>query len=332
MRIGVDAMGGDLAPAEQVTGALEARSLIDESDRIVLFGREEEITPHLTGESDHIEVVDCREVVGMSEAPVEALRSKPDSSIVVMARKHKARELDAIISAGNTGACVAACQMYLRRLKGVHRPGIAIIMPTFYGPVVLCDVGANVNCRPQHLVQYAVMASTYMARVVNVESPRVGLLSIGGEDSKGNALTRQTHELFRELGAMQFIGNVEGRDLFHDVCDVAVCEGFVGNVCLKLMEGLTEGLFKSLGQALAKADEEFAAQADKWLTPLLTRYDYNEYGGAPLLGVNGICIICHGSSTSRGIFNAIRVAKEFAAQGVNELITSQLTQHSGNGE
>jgi len=335
MRIGVDAMGGDRAPAEQVAGALEARSLIARDDRIVLFGRKEQVAPYLDGVADwgdQIELVDCPDVVDMSEAPVEAMRSKSQSSIAVMARMHKAREIDAIISAGNTGACVAACQMHLRRLKGVHRPGIAIIMPTFHGPVVLCDVGANVNCRPQHLVQYGIMASTYMKCVVNVRSPRVGLLSIGEEDSKGNLLTKQTHELFRERSSIKFIGNVQGRDLFHDVCDVAVCEGFVGNVCLKLMEGLAEGLFKSLGQAMAQADQAFAAQAGKYLMPLLSRYDYNEYGGAPLLGVNGICIICHGSSNSRGIFNAIRVAKEFAAQGINEQITSQLTKQSGNGE
>jgi len=313
MRIGVDAMGGDRAPAEQVAGALEARSLIARDDRIVLFGRKEQVAPHLDGVADwgdQIELVDCPDVVDMSEAPVEAMRSKSQSSIAVMARMHKAREIDAIISAGNTGACVAACQMHLRRLKGVHRPGIAIIMPTFHGPVVLCDVGANVNCRPQHLVQYGIMASTYMKCVVNVRSPRVGLLSIGEEDSKGNLLTKQTHELFRERSSIKFIGNV----------------------CLKLMEGLAEGLFKSLGQAMAQADQAFAAQAGKYLMPLLSRYDYNEYGGAPLLGVNGICIICHGSSSSRGIFNAIRVAKEFAAQGINEQITSQLTKQSGNGE
>ena len=339
MRIGVDAMGGDLAPAEQVAGALEARSLIGDDDRILLFGRAEEITPHLAEAADwadRIDVVNCRDVVGMSEAPVEALRTKPDSSIAVMARMHKARELDAIISAGNTGAYVAACQMYLRRLKGVHRPGIAIIVPTFHGRVVLCDVGANVNCRPQHLVQYGIMASTYLECVAGVQSPRVGLLSVGEEDTKGNVLTKQTHELFREHGSVKFIGNIEGRDLFRDVCDIAVCEGFVGNVCLKLMEGLAEGLFKSLKQSLAEAAHagqgELVEKASEHLLPLLSRYDYNEYGGAPLLGVNGICIICHGSSNGRAIFNAIRVAKEFATQGINELITLQLTQDSGNGE
>ncbi|MFW6154761.1 MAG: phosphate acyltransferase PlsX [Planctomycetota bacterium] len=335
MRIGVDAMGGDLAPAEQVAGALAARELLREDDRIVLFGRQADIASHLeaAGDADRIAVVDCPEVVGMSESPVEGLRAKQDSSLVRMARAHKAGEIDAMISAGNTGACVAAAQMYLRRLQGVHRPGIAIIVPTFHGPVVLCDVGANVNCRPLHLVQYGVMASIYLSRVAGVEAPRVGLMSIGEEDTKGNALVRKTHELFRQRPEARFVGNVEGRDLFRNSCEVVVCEGFVGNVCLKLMEGLAEGLFKALGRELAQgSDPAFATKAQRGLGALAARYDYNEYGGAPLLGVNGICIICHGSSNRRAIYNAIRVSREFATQGINERITTELTQHAGMAE
>ncbi len=334
MRIGVDAMGGDLAPADQVKGALAAKDLLGPDDRIVLVGRADAVQPLLdeaTASAGHIDLVDCPDVVGMNEPPVEALRNKPDSSISRLARMHKAGELDAIISAGNTGAYVAACQMHLRRLAGVHRPGIAVTMPTFYGPVTLCDVGANVNCRPQHLLQYGIMASLYARHVSGIAAPRVGLLSIGEEDAKGNTLVKAARGLFREQSDLTFIGNVEGRDIFSGTCDVVACEGFVGNVCLKLMEGLAEGLFKSLSKELRSADPQLALQAGKLVRPILARYDYNEYGGAPLLGVNGICIICHGSSNSRGIYSALRAAKDFASQGVNELITAQLSQYSGIG-
>ena len=327
MRIGVDAMGGDHAPAAVVDGALKARDLLVGRDHIVLAGLAEAIEPCLVGAADwgdFISVADCSQVIDMNEAPVEALRAKPNNPITRLARMHKAGEVDAMISAGNTGACVAACQMYLRRLAGVHRPGIAVLMPTFSGPVALCDVGANVVCRPQHLMQYGVMATIYAERVGGVRNPRVGLLSIGAEDAKGNPLVKKTRDLLRSHDGLQFIGNVEGRDLFGDVCDVAVCEGFVGNICLKLMEGLTGGLFKSLARELDSAEATIAKQAFQMFEPIIARYDYREYGGAPLLGVNGICIICHGSSDSRAIYNAIRVAKGFATQGVNELITAQL--------
>lgn len=328
MRIGLDAMGGDNAPAEVVAGALEARDLLAD-DEIVLVGRSEEVRPLLAEASDwqqFISFQDCRQVVGMSEAPVEAMRTKPDSSIARLARMHKAGKVDAIISAGNTGASVAACQMYLRRLPGVHRPGISVIMPTFHGPVTLCDVGANVNCRPQHLVQYGVMATLYAERVAGVQSPRVGLLSIGSEDAKGNELVKRTRELLKDRNGLCFVGNVEGRDLFRGICDVAVCEGFVGNVCLKIMEGLSEGLFKCLGEELARIDPNMAQQVQQLFQPVLQRYDCNEYGGAPLLGVNGICIICHGASNARAIRSAIRAARDYATQGVNESITAELCQ------
>ncbi|NQU76321.1 MAG: phosphate acyltransferase PlsX [Planctomycetes bacterium] len=335
MLIGVDAMGGDYAPGEVVGGAVAAKSLLGPDDRIVLAGRVLEIIPHLAGADgweEYISLADCPDVVGMDEAPVEALRTKPDSSIAHLARMHKEGQVNAFISAGNTGACVAACQMYLRRLERVHRPGISILMPTFHGPVALCDVGANVNCRPQHLLQYAIMATIYAERVTGIKSPRVGLLSIGAEDAKGNDLVKKTRDLFKAHKDLRFVGNVEGRDLFRNICDVVVCEGFVGNVCLKLMEGLTEGLFKGLAMQLASADSNLRMRAEEWFKPIMARYDYHEYGGAPLLGVNGICIICHGSSSARAIYNAIRVAKEFATQGVNELITTQLLRYSGNGE
>jgi len=204
-------------------------------------------------------------------------------------------------------------------------------MPAFHGPVALCDVGANVNCRPQNLLQYGVMASIYAQVVGGLKTPRVGLLSIGSENAKGNALVKKTHALFQAHDSLRFVGNVEGRDLMRDVCDVVVCDGFVGNVCLKLMEGLTEGLLKGLTREMAGAEPAIAGRMRGAFEPILARYDSNEYGGAPLLGVNGICIICHGASNGRAIFNAVRVALEFSTHHVNELITTQLRQqHAGS--
>ena len=332
MRVGVDAMGGDFAPEEPVMGALDAEPMLGADDQIVLIGDQQAIRPYLQAHSGwerFIRVEHAGEVIGMDEVPVESLRAKPDSSIARMAELAARGELDALISAGNTGACVAACQMRLRRLRGVHRPGIAIVMPTFYGPVTLCDVGANVNCRPKHLFQYAVMASEYARNICGAENPRVGLLSIGREDAKGTQLVKETRELLRDAPEVHFVGNVEGRDLFRGVCDVAIMEGFVGNVALKLIEGLAEGLFKSLLSELAQSgvpQSQFLQQA---VSDIRDKYDFNEYGGAPLLGVNGICIICHGASQRRAIANAVRVALSIAKARLNDRITERFAQCQG---
>ena len=327
MRIGIDAMGGDLAPAEVVKGVLAARTLLGKDDRLVLIGDAAAIHAHLNHDGswkDHIEVRHTAQVIGMSEAPVEALRAKPDSSIAVMARMHRKGEIDACISAGNTGAYVAAAQMRLRRLRGVHRPGIAIVTPAANGPVVVCDVGANVNCRPQHLHQYGIMATVYARNVCKTEAPRVGLLSIGQEDAKGNDLVKQTRELLKDAPDLRFVGNVEGRDLFRGVCDVMICDGFVGNVVLKLIEGMAEGVLGALLGELAIRMPALEKEIKRAAADIMVKYDFNEYGGAPLLGVAGICIICHGASSHRGIENAIGVAMEFARHEVNEQITELL--------
>ena len=332
MRIGIDAMGGDRAPIEEVKGALAARQFLNDGDKIVLIGQTDQLRDRLGTPSawkDFIEVHHAGQVVSMDEAPVEALRTKPDSSLAVMVRLASEGGIDACISAGNTGACVAAAQMRLRRLRGVHRPGIAVVTPTFHGPVALCDVGANVNCRPQHLLQYGIMASIYVQTVCGVVNPRVGLLSIGEEDAKGTSLVKQTRQLMKEDPHVNFIGNVEGRDLFGGVCDVMVCEGFVGNVMLKLMEGMAEGVVRAL---LAELSISMRGQEDlvrKAGVGIAAKYDYNEYGGAPLLGVGGICIICHGASSYRGIMNAVRVAKDFATGRVNQRITELLGRGEG---
>lgn len=332
MRLGVDAMGGDLAPAEPVKGVLAARNQLGDNDKVVLIGDEAAIRAQLKDAGDwqsFIEIHHAGQVVGMNEHPVEALRNKPDSSLARMAEMHAAGELDAIISAGNTGACVAACQMRLRRLRGVHRPGIAVICPTFYGPVAMCDVGANVSCRPQHLHQYAIMASEYMRAICHLENARVGLLSIGEEDAKGNELVKQTRELLRQDPAINFIGNAEGRDVFRGTCDVMICEGFVGNVCLKLIEGLAEGLFKSMYKEMTTQKPQLMGEFEGVLKIIRNKWDFNEYGGAPLLGINGICIILHGASHYRAFVNGLRVARESAAARINDRIIDRIRQHQG---
>ena len=329
MRVGVDAMGGDSAPATEVRGALAAKELLGADDRVVLVGDEPQLLALLgpaENWSSFIEIRHAGQVIGMDESPVEALRTKPDSSMAVLFEMHRAGEVDACISAGNTGACVAAAQMRMRRLENVHRPGITILMPTVHGPVAISDVGANVSCRPQHLHQYGVMSSIYLNVMRGVQNPRVGLLSIGEEDAKGSPLVKQARDLMRRDPNVNFIGNVEGRDLFNGSCDVVVCDGFVGNVVIKLMEGIAEGVLKSILNEVAsvmpgKGDViKLAGHA------LLAKYDYNEYGGAPLLGVNGICIICHGSSDYRGIKNAVRVALDAQKRHVNERIIDLLAQ------
>lgn len=324
MRIGVDAMGGDHAPGAVVEGALAARSKLPAGDTIVLVGDEATVREHLDGAAGDngvgIEVRHAAESIGMNESPVGALRAKPNSSMAVLAQMHAEDDLQAIISAGNTGAYVAAAQMRLRRLPGVHRPGICILSPTLHGPVAICDVGANLNCRPLHLHQYAAMASVYLTAACGVKNPRAGLLSIGEEDAKGTDLVKRARELMKEDSALNFIGNIEGRDLFNGACDVVVCEGFVGNVVLKLMEGMAEAVLKGIIGQLAELMSDKSDAVLQAGRGLLNKYDSNEYGGAPLLGVGGICLICHGASSARGIMNAIRGARQLVEHEVNKHI------------
>jgi len=329
MRVGIDAMGGDQAPVVGVRGALEARDLLGPDDRIVLVGRESAIREQLRsapGWQEFIEVHHAEQVVGMDDPPVETLRARSDSSVAVLAELHKAGQIDACISAGNTGAFVAAATMRLRRLPGVHRPGIAVAIPTMHGTVVMCDVGANVDCRPQHLHQYGVMAAVYAEAICGIRNPRVGLLSIGQEDAKGNELVKRTRQLLREDPSIRFVGNAEGRDVFRGVCDVVVCEGFVGNVSLKLIEGMASSLIRTMIDEAVQISPAFGEMARQLTRAVTTRFDFNEYGGAPLLGVNGICIICHGASEDRAIKNAVRVAMDFSKHHVNPRITALLSQ------
>jgi glycerol-3-phosphate acyltransferase PlsX len=281
---------------------------------------------------EHYRAVPTTEVVAMDDPPVEAIRNKPNSSISVMCKMASKGEADVVISAGNTGACVAAAQLRMRTLPGVLRPGIAVILPTFYGPVVICDVGANIAPKPRHLMQYAIMGAAYSHDVCGIEDPRVGLLSIGEEDSKGTTIVKEARELMRDEPQINFYGNVEGRDLFKGVIDVVVCDGFVGNIVLKFTEGLTEGLFKTIGAEIGQAAPGLAESFNPVMKKIYAKHDWQEYGGAPLLGVGGYCMICHGKSDARAIKNAIRVGKQLVNSGVNQKIIDRVAASIPGGE
>ncbi len=327
MRIAIDAMGGDHAPDEIIKGALEARDLLDTDDELILIGIQEDIENCLSSvktDTDRIRIVHAPEVIGMNEVPVESLRKKRKSSIAIMVRMVAHKEAEALISAGNTGACVAACQLRMRNLEGVIRPGIAVILPTVGGPVTMCDVGANIACKPINLYQYAVMSSVYSKQMLGIDSPRIGLMSIGEEEAKGNELVKNTRDLLKSDPDLNFIGNLEGRGIFDGTCDVAICEGFVGNVVLKLTESLVGMLFSAIKHELVARSADLAMQFKPVMAEIYKKYDYHEYGGAPLLGVNGTAFICHGSSKSRTIKNAILASKKFHMNKINSRITEFL--------
>ncbi|MFH1419749.1 MAG: phosphate acyltransferase PlsX [Planctomycetota bacterium] len=334
MRIALDAMGGDHAPAEIIRGAVEGLPFLGADDRLILIGKQDDIDQYLPSDGEvraKIDVLHASQVIEMAESPVEAIRQKKDSSIMVMARLAANGEVDAVISAGNTGACAAACQLKMRTLGKVARPGIAVVLPSFSGPLTICDVGANVAPKPHHLLQYAQMAVVYAERMLKIEDPRVGLLSIGGEDVKGNPLVKQTRELIRRDQTLNFVGNVEGRDVLSGACEVAICDGFVGNIVLKLLEGLADGLFKTIQREIAAENPDLANRFDPVVKAVWAKHDYSEYGGAPLLGVNGACIICHGSSGARAIMNAVRVAVEYIKSDLNHHIEERLTEEPVDG-
>jgi len=329
MRIAIDAMGGDFAPAEIVPGAVEGLQFLSDDDQLVLIGpkdRIESLLPADPGVRSRIVIQHATEVIGMEESPVEALRQKRDTTIHWMARLGAEKKVDAVISAGNTGACVAACQLKMKTIPGVQRPGIAVVLPAFAGPVTICDVGANVAPKPFHLLQYAQMASVYAEQLLNIKKPRVALLSIGGEETKGNTLVKQTRELIRQDDSINFVGNVEGRDIYGGACDVAVCDGFVGNIVLKLTEGLAHGFFKTIQHEISQENAELGKRFEPVVKAVWARHDYSEYGGAPLLGVDGTCIICHGSSDRRAIKNAVRKAAMHVNKQLNRVIEGRLTE------
>ncbi len=313
MRIALDAMGGDHAPQAILRGAQLGLEHLGPDDRLVLFGPQETVRCGLQQiglDDPRVEVVHCTEVIGMGEPPVEAVRTKRDSTIVRMATAAGKGELDALISAGNTGAFAAACQFRIRPIKGVSRAGIGVVMPTFHGPALILDVGANVAPKPHHLHEYARMGSIYARQILRIEDPKVGLISIGEEERKGNPLVREAHNLIRNDPSLHFIGNVEGRDIFAGSGDVFICDGFVGNVILKLSEGMAEGLFKTILREIRDESPELAERFQPIVDKIWRKHDFAEYGGAPLLGISRVAIICHGRSDHRAISNAVRVAVE----------------------
>lgn len=321
MRIAVDAMGGDYAPREVVAGAVLAAGL-ESVETLYLVGDESEIRAELAGLgaiSPIIQIRHASEVVEMGEAPAQAVRRKRDSSIGRAVEMVKAGEADAVMSAGNTGAAVAASTLKLRTLTGVDRPAIATVMPTQKHPVVLVDAGANLDCTPQQLVQFALMGSVYSRAILGRERPVVGLLSIGGEDSKGNDVTKKTFASLQK-SPLNFRGNVEGRDIFEGDTDVVVCDGFVGNIVLKTTESTASAVTSWLKRELtANWVRKSACLLLRGAFKSLKRQlDPESYGGAPLLGINGVCIIAHGRSSRHAVYHAIRVAAESVQCHVND--------------
>ncbi|ACV62061.1 fatty acid/phospholipid synthesis protein PlsX [Desulfofarcimen acetoxidans DSM 771] len=324
MKIAVDAMGGDFAPREIVQGAVQA--VQEYGFQIILVGDTEKITAELGSfPRDKIELVHTKEVIAMDEHPASSVRKKKGSSIVQANLLVKEGSAQAVVSAGSTGAAMAASLLYLGRIKGIDRPAIASVLPTMKGGTVLLDVGANVDCKPQYLLQFAIMGNLYASKILGIIKPRVGLLNIGEEETKGNELTLAAFPLLRQSG-IDFIGNVEGREVFSGDIDVIVCDGFVGNIVLKTSEGLAMALKSMIKQEISCS---ITAKLGILLTlPSLKRFrqriDYTEYGGAPLLGINGISVISHGSSTAKAIKNAIRVAADAVENGLVSSIRADI--------
>ncbi|MBL7115575.1 MAG: phosphate acyltransferase PlsX [Kiritimatiellae bacterium] len=327
MRIAVDAMGGDHAPREIVKGAVKAARGLKGVSRIILVGDEQAIRKELALHGaipDLIEVMHASDVVAMDEAPAQAVRRKKDSSIGRAVDLVKAGEADAVVSAGNTGAVVVAATLKLRTLAHIERPAIATIMPTANRRAVLVDAGANTDCTPKMLTQFAVMGSVYARVILGQKSPIVGLLSIGGEASKGNEITKETFRMLSD-SPLNFCGNVEGHDLFEGHTDVVVCDGFVGNVVLKTCESTAKAMAHWLKQEFTRTPWRTlgALMLKGAVRDMKKKTDPELQGGAPLLGAKGVCIITHGSSSYRAIYHAIRVAAESVHHHLNEVIVSE---------
>lgn len=330
MRIALDAMGGDRGSEVLIQGAVLALREHRDFD-IVLLGPEDYLEKQLAelaidpGTASRLHIEHAPETISMHETPVEAVRRKKRSTVMVGFDLVKNGQADAVVSAGNSGATMASAVKMLGRLKGISRPGIASLFPTLKKPVMIMDIGANVDCRPKHLFQFAVMASSCIGKLQKISNPRVGLLSIGEEAGKGNALVKETHDLLTASN-LNFIGNVEGRDVYQGEVDVIVCDGFVGNVSLKVSEGLAEAAMQMLKSEIEKS---FRAKLGYLLirtafANFRKRVDYAEYGGAPLLGIDGTGIISHGKSNAMAIKNAILVAENMVRNRVKDTIVAAL--------
>ena len=334
IRIAVDAMGGDYAPAAVVEGSILAQNENHRDLELILVGEREKINQELSrlkATDSPLTVQNASEMVTMNDQAVESLRKK-DSSIAVGMRLQKQREVDAFVSGGNTGAVMAHALMTLGRLEGVNRPAIASFLPSEKGIVVVLDAGANTECKAQNLYQFGVMGSIYTSYILRKKNPRIGLLSIGEESTKGNELTLSTYKFLSEDPTLNFIGNVEGRDVLKGTCDVVVCDGFVGNIVLKFAESI-DGFLTWLVKKRVK--ESLLFRLGAFLVKVSIRdlrkvLDYAEYGGAPLLGANGVCIVCHGESPPKAIKNALKMAADMVRERVNEHITKVLWDKEKN--
>jgi len=334
VRIALDVMGGDRGSELAISGAISA--IREHSDfEVILLGPRELLEKQVADSgvagnlAARLHIEHAPEAISMNESPVEAVRRKKQSSIMVGFDLARNGRVDAVVSAGNSGATLASAVRKLGRLKGVSRPGIASLFPTLKRPVIIMDVGANVDCRPLHLFQFAIMASSCSRKLLDIKHPRIGLLSIGEEAGKGNALVKETHELLA-ASSLNFIGNVEGRDIYQGDVDVIVCDGFVGNISLKVSEGLAEAAMQMLRTEIMKT---FRAKIGYMLIrrafeSFRKRVDYAEYGGAPLLGINGTGIISHGKSNATAIKNAIEVAANMYRSRLNESILISLEEYS----
>lgn len=327
IKIALDAMGSDNSPSADVEGAVLAAREFDYD--IVMVGDAGLIEKELDKYRpipENISIHHAPEVISMHEQPVLSVRRKKQSSIVVLANLAKEKKVDAIVSAGNTGAMVCAATLKCRLLPGIERAGIGVLMPTLKGTVLMIDGGANIDAKPKHLLQYAIMGSAYSQYILNNRSPKIGLLNIGEEESKGTGFLKDAYGLL-ELSGLNFIGNIEGRDIFGGDCDVIVCDGLVGNVALKVSESTAHAIVEMLRRELKSSllSKLAAILGKSAFYSLKRKMDYAEYGGAPLLGIDGICIICHGSSPSKAIKNAIRVAGEEVIKNVNQHIVEKVT-------
>lgn len=323
-KVVLDAMGGDNAPKEMIKGAVEAVSK-EAGLKVILVGREEEITSELASynyKKEQIEVVNATEVIETAEPPVNAIRRKKDSSIVVGMKMVKKGEADAFVSAGSSGAILVGGQTIVGRLKGVERPPLAPLIPTEKGVSLLIDCGANVDARPSHLVQFAKMGSIYMEHIVGIKNPKVAIVNIGAEEEKGNALVKETFPLLKETKGINFTGSIEAREIPHGQADVIVCEAFTGNVILKLTEGLASTLVGKIKEGMMSTlrSKIGALLVKPALKATLKEFDASEYGGAPLLGLNGLVVKTHGSAKAKEVSNTLIQCATFKNQKINEKI------------
>jgi glycerol-3-phosphate acyltransferase PlsX len=334
MRIALDGMGGDSAPAVVVEGAAQAIKQGPPELEITLVGQIDVLEQELERvglKSDQVKLVPASQVAGMADSPSSVLRHQRDSSIRVAFDLHKAGEVDAVVSAGNSGATMAVGMVVMGRLPEVDRPALASVLPGLSGPTVIIDVGANVDCTSLMLLQFGYMGSVYAETVLGIESPKVGILSIGEEGGKGNTLVKQSYEHLKN-SPLNFVGNVEGRDLLDGDVAVVVCDGFVGNVCLKLAEGLIKNLTELMKlEVLSTLRGKLGGILLKpTLQSIGGRLDYARYGGAPLLGINGVGYICHGASSARAIASAVRMASESVTGGFNGQLAKGMERYRGS--